>query len=241
MKKRPLYKYVGPRCGKTMKCKLSKKLVPCDAKLGHDFHHTACLLGLKTRSGRLIVARAPDYIAKNGRRQTKWYVEGIDDRSYFASSLLGGRSTGRFVPKESEQGCLSKKGQKKPEYSTWQNHYACIFKEYHPRNHTYVGMPFYPEWNPDNFEFRKTGYVNFENWLKSPEGIGMRPSKKHSLDIIKHHVGFWPGNLRWTLKNVQRRNQKHRTMFDLTVDQHKTALWPLGYKVIKRELNDQYK
>jgi len=40
---RKLYKYKGPRCGKMIKCKLSKDLVPCDGDSGHKGRHTPSL------------------------------------------------------------------------------------------------------------------------------------------------------------------------------------------------------
>lgn len=37
--------------------------------------------------------------------------------------------------------------------------------------------------------------------------VGLRPSRLHSLDRIKSHLGYEPGNVRWATKEVQAQNR----------------------------------
>src|SRR5438132_13938080 len=42
--------------------------------------------------------------------------------------------------------------------------------------------------------------------------VGPRPSARHSLDRINNDGNYEPGNVRWTTADVQRRNQRRKTM-----------------------------
>lgn len=62
-------------------------------------------------------------------------------------------------------------------------------------------------------------------WLKSYAAffahIGLRPSPSHSVDRIKNHLGYKPGNVRWATKAQQTENQRKRAVVDrLTAQQH---------------------
>jgi hypothetical protein len=42
------------------------------------------------------------------------------------------------------------------------------------------------------------------------EDVGMRPSKKHSLDRIDNDLGYFPGNCRWTDRSTQCKNKRKK-------------------------------
>lgn len=46
---------------------------------------------------------------------------------------------------------------------------------------------------------------SFENFIQD---IGLRPSKKHSLDRINNQLGYFKENCRWSTKKEQARNQR---------------------------------
>ena len=48
-------------------------------------------------------------------------------------------------------------------------------------------------------------WLDFRNFLKD---VGERPSRKHTLDRIKNHLGYQPGNCRWATIDVQSRNKR---------------------------------
>jgi hypothetical protein len=51
-------------------------------------------------------------------------------------------------------------------------------------------------------------FLNFYQWLQN--NIGLRPSKKHTLDRIENNGHYAPGNVRWATWSEQRRNSRER-------------------------------
>jgi len=47
---------------------------------------------------------------------------------------------------------------------------------------------------------------SFPNFLSD---VGRRPSAKHSLDRIKNHLGYRPGNVKWSTQAEQVRNSRY--------------------------------
>jgi hypothetical protein len=65
-----------------------------------------------------------------------------------------------------------------------------------------MGMPFFDAWNPN----KGGSYAVATSWII--ENLGKKPGLDWSLDIVKHELGFVPGNLRWATRNIQARNQQ---------------------------------
>lgn len=191
---------------------------PCIRQKGHTGKHVPNLTGLHMH-GYYIISIAPPQ-----NRNTRWYVQDrLGNRGCILNySLMNGLSKGKKTIRGSGQGACDKNGKSRPEYATVRSHHNHIFKQ---KKSAYVGMPFYDEWNPDKGGLFALG----AKWIV--DNLGCRPSSHHSLDIIEHRKGFVPGNLRWTL--TQSQNQKHKTMFLLTLEQHAEALRQLGYGIHK--------
>jgi hypothetical protein len=78
-----------------------------------------------------------------------------------------------------------------------------IFRSKHPGHRLYKGMPFFPEWNPDE----GGSYDAAEKWIIENIGRGLEGS---SLHIIDPSIGFWPNSLEWTSSSKQNRQQIHK-------------------------------
>ena len=113
----------------------------------------------------------------------------------------------------------------RPEWLTVRSHWRYIFYETKKgRCIGYLGMPFYPDWNP------KEGgsYENGEKWIL--ENLGPRPASHWSMDIIRHELGFVPGNLRWALKNMQGLNKQHRQLGQISDEEFSIEAKRRGYE-----------
>jgi hypothetical protein len=69
-------------------------------------------------------------------------------------------------------------------------------------------MPFYDEWNPD----KGGSYQAGADWIIA--NIGKRP-EGCTIDVIKHELGFVPGNLRWAPPKGQAANKMYKRLADL--------------------------
>lgn len=103
------------------------------------------------------------------------------------------------------------------------NHYHYIFNKKHLNYKYYKEMPFYDKWNPD----KGGSYREGAKWII--DNIGKRPCKKWSLDIVNHYIGFMPGNLRWAKKGLQRMNQRHRILGQISEDEFGIEARKRGY------------
>lgn len=195
----------------------------------HMGKHTPDLTGMLLH-GYQIIKQAPSKKTNSSGIVTQWHVidKGGHERIVKTNHLFRCQSQGIKVPNHTGKGSVDKNGKLRPEYRTVVSHWNFIFN---PRTAnaiaSYKDMPFYDKWNPNKGGSYKTGM----QWIL--DNLGQRPGPKHSLDIIKHDVGFMPGNLRWTLRGEQSSNRRHRTMFLLTLEQHKEALRQLGYGIHK--------
>jgi hypothetical protein len=91
-------------------------------------------------------------------------------------------------------------------YRTVHSHWSYIFNPYKSRHDNYSGMAFCAAWDPN----KGGSFLNGAKWIF--KNIGRRPEPGYSLDIIKHEIGFVPGNLRWASKRTQKDNQQHRAL-----------------------------
>ena len=82
-----------------------------------------------------------------------------------------------------------------PEYQAWQHAKKRCNNPNDKEFHRYgaKGTRMAPEWEAD--------FLAFFNEM------GVRPSPAHSLDRIKAHLGYQPGNCRWATKRVQAQNR----------------------------------
>lgn len=87
-----------------------------------------------------------------------------------------------------------------PERTTVHTHYQLIFNPNSRQHRNYKGMPFYEKWNPK----RGGSYDAAEKWII--ENLGRRP-KGTSLHIVDPILGFVPGNMEWTHRRKQNREQ----------------------------------
>lgn len=214
------------RCEAFVKPKGLSTARRCWRKSGHISRHSADLVGLRINNYR-VLRRARMKKRKNGPGFITYWI--CKDKWGFirrinSGCLLNGHSKGVKVLTRCGGIATSYRGAVRPEYRTVYEHHRFIFRRQNPN---YCGMPFYDQWNPD----KGGSFIFGLHWIL--KHLGKRPSSRHSLDIIEHYKGFVPGNLRWTLLDTQRRNQKHRTMFLLTVSQHKEALRQAGYGIYK--------
>lgn len=59
--------------------------------------------------------------------------------------------------------------------------------------------------------------------------VGKRPSPEHSLDRIKNHLGYAPGNVRWATRKEQARNRRSTVLVSDGAGVEKTvAEWAEG-------------
>lgn len=182
-------------CKRQLKFGLMTEERPCLRLLGHSGYHTPDLLNMIF--GKMKVVRFLGAIGKN--KPVRWLVS-INDKevSIEARSLISGASSGKRLHQHGFRNT--------PEYNSVMNHYGVIFRSSSPQHKYYHEMPFYDGWNP-----RKGG----ELWLGAKwiiDNLGSKPGLNWSLDIVEHAIGFMPGNLRWALKDIQMRNQRHRIL-----------------------------
>jgi hypothetical protein len=88
----------------------------------------------------------------------------------------------------------------RPEYVTVVTHYQVIFNPKQKQHKNYIGMPFFEEWNPKKGGSLKVG----AEWII--KNIGRRPEGA-SLHVVDPILGFVPGNLEWTHRKKQNREQ----------------------------------
>lgn len=84
---------------------------------------------------------------------------------------------------------------KSKEYNTWAGLKARCSNPNNPgwKNYGGRGISFCERW------------ASFAAFL---EDVGRAPSPKHTLDRIKNHLGYEPGNVRWATRAVQSRNRR---------------------------------
>jgi hypothetical protein len=193
----------------------------CIRKKGHSGRHSPDLTGMKF--GNLLVV-SKDSIKKD---QVVWVVRNdVFLQKIVGRSLTDGTTRGINAPHGFQTG-----GTKTPELLTVGNHRRLISVKSGPNKHSkyYVGMPFYSGWDP-----AKGGAVwRGAKWIV--DNLGKRPGKGWSLDIIEQSKGFVPGNLRWVPRGfIQRRNQVHRKLFDVSEYVFSVEAKRRGYEKVKK-------
>ncbi|HOW46118.1 MAG TPA: hypothetical protein P5305_01520 [Rubrivivax sp.] len=65
---------------------------------------------------------------------------------------------------------------------------------------------------PNYRDYGGRGITVFRDWIDSFEAfyayVGPRPSSAHSLDRIRNHEGYAPGNVRWSTAQEQQNNRR---------------------------------
>lgn len=113
-----------------------------------------------------------------------------------------------------------------PEYQTVRRHYRYIFEDFHPKYKWYKGMPFESEWS-----FQTGGAIwKGARWII--DNLGPRPSNQHTMDIIKHDLGFVKGNLRWATRKEQVYNRRNTVSPEARFERISKAAESIGYKLV---------
>jgi hypothetical protein len=182
------------RCLKVIKLGEMSEPRRCLRSLNHSGYHTPNLKGM--RFGRIKVLRFLGSPGKN--RVVRWQVAiNGTERPVNARSLIRGGNKGKRLHQHGFRAT--------PEYTSVMNHYNHIFRNTQAHKY-YNGMPFCDDWNP-----KKGGDLwHGARWII--KNLGSKPGPKWSLDVIIQAKGFVPGNLRWALKGIQMRNQRHRLL-----------------------------
>jgi hypothetical protein len=107
--------------------------------------------------------------------------------------------------RKSERIRTTRWARKHPERRTVQSHRDMILNPKNKYHKYYKGMPFYSGWNPDKGGSLKAA----ETWII--KNLGKRP-KGASMHIVKHDVGFVPGNLTWAYPKEQTNEQMFRIL-----------------------------
>jgi hypothetical protein len=144
-------------------------------------------------------------------------------RTVRAKRLMSGHTKGA--------NCLGgfsrKNGQMCPEYATVLNHFWYITDPTCANYKNYKGMPFFDGWNP-----KKGGsYHAGAKWII--KNLGKKPSFRWSIDIIKHELGFVPGNIRWAKRDTQLENQRHRVLGKFSIEEFRVEARCRGYKLVR--------
>ena len=210
------------RCIEDVFVKSLKKHKRCMREKGHTGRCAADLTGEVFGSIR-VIKPAPPYKMR-GRTATlsMWHVnqKGIS-RIVRTWNLTSGKSKGMVDYHGYTTGGMCF------EYAVVCRHHDFIFNKKSPNHKYYKGMKFFDDWNP-----RKGGAIwKGAKWIM--ENLGKRPSPKWSLDVIDHHIGFAPGNLRWATANTQKSNQRHRILGRFTVKEIRVEARRHGYKLVK--------
>jgi hypothetical protein len=106
-----------------------------------------------------------------------------------------------------------------PELLSVRRHYNSIFNPRVSGHQNYKDMPFFDGWNPDKGGSHKAGV----QWII--DNIGKRPDG-YSLHVVRHDIGFMPGNLEWATPKKQTNQQ----MYKVIAQQHHQI------KILKRQL-----
>jgi hypothetical protein len=125
-------------------------------------------------------------------------------------------------------GCLNKENkgrtpilnprQKNPLYPIWNNMMARCYNEKSSSYYNYgkLGITVCDDWH------------NFDNFCKS---VGLRPSKKHSIDRINNYGNYEPNNCRWATHKEQCRNKKNNKMLFVDGISKPLSEWAEIYKI----------
>jgi hypothetical protein len=93
-----------------------------------------------------------------------------------------------------------------PELRTVMFHHWCIFTSDCPDRHTYKGMPFHDDWNPQ----KGGSYDAAVDWIVENIGKKSEQPKGSSLHVVEHSLGFVPGNLEWATAKKQTAQQMYK-------------------------------
>lgn len=210
------------QCNKAIKKGCMVESRPCLRPKGHQGYHVPDLAGATFGNGSVtVLERVAPFGGKAG---TKWKIKnsytGRESKAE-AKGLIYGQYTGR------RHGFYQHNGKSRPEYRTVKRHHVFIFHSC--RYPTYQNMPFHEDWNPD-----KGGAIwKGAKWII--ENLGPKPGPAWSMDIIKHELGFVPGNLRWALKNLQASNKQHRILGQFSNEEFETEAKKRGYMLVRAQ------
>lgn len=124
---------------------------------------------------------------------------------------------------------------------------GCLQKENHVKTHSMSRTKEYRAWlgmkarcyNKKNVNYKFYGARGVqidETWRKSFEEffkhVGISPSPKHSLDRIDNNSGYFPGNVRWSLREAQDNNRRDTHLITYSGKTQSITLWAkeLGIK-----------
>lgn len=210
----------GVHCGKMIKTAAMAESRSCLKTRGHSGRCVPDLAGMRFQDILVLELSAPFKNRTSQNLSTCWLTRnlknGYEARTR-AVDLTSGKMTGHY------HGFAVQNGTQTPEYRTVCGHYNHIFISKRPSAAGYKGMPFYDEWNP-----QKDGAIwKGAKWII--DNLGPKPGPEWSLDIVKHEIGFMPGNLRWATRNTQALNKQHRTLGQWTNEEFDVEAHRRGY------------
>lgn len=129
--------------------------------------------------------------------------------------LVGGASVRKI---------LYQAGIKLPPVGSWKKHGGWATAEYkawcsmlrrchprHPAGYYARGLRVCKEWQQDFVAFLAH--------------IGPKPTPKHSVDRIKNHLGYYPGNVRWATQTEQMRNTRSNVLLTACGETLPLVVW----------------
>lgn len=106
----------------------------------------------------------------------------------------------------------AKTGEITPEYCAWSAMIERCRNPNHVQYHDYGG--------------RGIGvcerWMAFENFIAD---MGLRPSRRHSIDRIENSGGYEPGNCQWATKQEQERNKRTNRIIEFMGESHPLVVW----------------
>ena len=167
------------------------------------------------RYGRLVAVRQNGFIQYPSRKSVLW--ECVCDCGSVVTKPLSSLRSGYA----SSCGCLVKEGgnrrthgmSKTTEYHSWASMVSRCRCNRNTDYHLYGGR----------------GIAVCERWIDSFENfisdMGMKPSKKHSIDRIDNNAGYSKENCRWATPAMQSRNKRNNRIIEFNGERKVIADW----------------
>lgn len=171
-----------------------------------------------------IIGRAERGDTPRKRREKRWIclcICGKKTTHYGQCIKLGKVISCGCKKKEVLSQLFTKHGCRKnrtSEYNIWA---SLLQRCENKKNHAYDsyggrGIKVYKAWK------------QFGNFLKD---MGVRPSKKHSIERINNDGNYEPSNCKWATKTEQANNRKSNIFYEYNGEKHSIAEWARIYNI----------